>query len=153
MDGCNRFPVRKNTRMKFYDYSTPNYYFVTICTKEKNCLFWNGQELNQMGILAREGFLQIPIHYPDAYVDKFVVMPNHVHAIIVLEKSDLSAIVGSYKSYVSKKIHEKYGDFPVWQVSFHDHVIRNQQSYEKIWQYIETNPIRWQEDCFYKETE
>lgn len=137
--------------MKFYDYTTPNYYFVTICTHEKKCLFGNGQELNSLGVLAKNGILDIPSHHCGVTVDKYVIMPNHIHAIIVLEsgKCDLSAVVGSYKSHVSKIIHEKYGKFPIWQVSFHDHVIRNQQSYEKIWQYIDTNPVRWMEDCFY----
>ena len=78
-------------------------------------------------------------------------MPNHVHAIIVLtdDKTKLSDVVCSYKSYVTKKIHELQPDMKVWQSSFHDHVIRNQQSYEKIWLYIEGNPMNWDKDCFF----
>lgn len=94
---------------------------------------------------------QISLHYPEARVDKYVVMPNHVHLILVLEHNgmDVPNIISSYKAFVTKIIHLVNPNLKVWQTSFHDHVIRNQKSYEKIWNYIDTNPIRWEEDCFY----
>ena len=147
----DRFPVRKSPRIKHYDYATPNYYFVTICTSSKACLFGSPQRLNHRGKIAQSGLLEIAKHFHGVYIDKSVVMPNHIHAIIVLqnEVANLSTIIGQYKSFVTKKLHETEPNLQVWQTFFHDHVIRNEKSYQKIWNYIETNPIKWQEDCFF----
>ena len=147
----DRFPRRKNPRLKQYDYATENYYFVTICTGEKKCIFGTPDQLNSFGMFAKEGLLSLENHFPTVKMDSFVVMPNHIHAIIALSADSvkLTTVVGSYKSYVTKKIHEMDPKIKVWQSSFHDHVIRNQQSYEKIWNYIEYNPMKWEEDCFY----
>ena len=147
------FPERKSPRIPGYDYATPNYYFVTICTHEKVCLFGKPNQLNQMGQIAKEHLRQIPCIYPAIKLDKYVVMPNHVHAILIVEDSignkDLISAVGQYKMSVTKRIRSQYGPINVWQRSFHDHVIRNQRSYEKIWLYIEDNPRKWEDDCFY----
>ena len=147
-----RFPSRKHPRLKSYDYSTPNYYFVTICTWNKTCLFGHPQRLNACGRAAKDGILQIEAHFQNVKVDKYVVMPNHVHMILVLEGGSvsLSTIIGQYKSFVTRKIREAEPACSVWQTSFHDHVIRNQQAYEKIWLYIESNPQNWEADRFYQ---
>jgi len=99
-----------------------------------------------------------------ATVEHYVIMPNHIHLIVAIrDTSDLRAIresplrgrsvisktVGYIKMAVSKEIHNQFGDMPVWQRSFHDHVIRDRRDYEKIAQYIHENPIKWQYDCFY----
>ena len=145
-----RFPKRKNPRINGYDYATQNYYFITICTKNKKCIFGSPDKLNSYGEAARNGLMQINDHFPNARVDKFTVMPNHVHAIIILcgGGSSLPTIVGSYKSFVSRAVHAIDPKIVVWQTSFHDHVIRNEEGYRQIWQYIDTNSARWQEDCF-----
>ena len=106
-----------------------------------------------MGEIAARGFEEITSHFPDATVDKYVIMPNHVHGIIVLRgrSTDLSTVVGQYKSFVSRQIHNLIPDCKVWQASFHDHVIRNQKDYERIWSYIDGNPSRWNEDCFFQD--
>ncbi|MBE6927823.1 MAG: hypothetical protein E7467_04970 [Ruminococcaceae bacterium] len=142
---------RKSPRLQGYDYRTPNYYFITICTHKKINIFGTEDQRNDLGNIAEKGFLQIAEHFSDIEVDKFVIMPNHVHAIIILknEKDNLSTVIGSYKSYVTKKIHNLRPELTVWQKSFHDHVIRNQKSYEKIWCYIDTNPMKWKEDCYF----
>ena len=86
-------------------------------------------------------------------MDKYVVMPNHVHMILVIHSVDnlisITRIVGQFKMSVSKEIRKINPDMKVWQRSFHDHIIRNERSYQKIWEYIENNPIKWEEDCFY----
>ena len=148
-----RFPKRKHPRLRKYDYSRPGYYFVTICTGEKRCLFGTPERLNCFGQTARQCLLEIEGHFPGVRVDKWVVMPNHVHAILVLTGTgvNLSTVVGQYKSVVSRRIHAIRRDVPVWQTSYHDHVIRTEQAYLKIWNYIHTNPMRWQEDCFFME--
>ena len=147
-----RFPSRKNPRLKGFDYSSVNYYFITICTRNKQCLFGLSGNLTPLGKLAEQGLQQIPLHFPEIRVDKYVVMPNHVHAILILKPgtTGLSTVVGSYKSSVTKQIHAINPKITVWQTSFHDHVIRNQPGYEKIWSYIETNPLKWEDDCFYR---
>lgn len=152
------YPQRKTTRIPGYDYSTQNYYFVTICTHEKKKLFGNPNNLNSLGAIAAKYMEQIPLHYPDIQVEKYVIMPNHVHAILILgigaEKKklpNLTSVVGGYKSAVSKNIRPWIQEGPVWQRSFHDHIIRNQNEFEKIWLYIEGNPFKWEDDCFFSE--
>ena len=146
-----KYPVRKNTRMKNFDYTSPNYYFVTVCTWEKKCIFGKPGEETQFGRIAETGIVKISKHYPDVSVEKYVVMPNHIHMILSLKerKTRLDRIVGSYKSYVTNEIHNYRPEITVWQRSFHDHVIRNEQAFQKIWLYIEGNPGNWEKDCFY----
>ena len=148
-----RFPVRKSPRLRSFDYSSPNYYFITVCTKDKKKLFWDNDCCNAFGSIAENAFASISDHFPGVRVDKYVVMPNHIHAIIVLEENcaALPVIVGQYKSHVTRLIRRQSPALPVWQDSFHDHVIRNQTGYEKIWRYIEENPAKWKDDCFYCE--
>ena len=145
------YPQRKSPRIRNYDYKTPGYYFVTICTHQKRCIFGGPERLGALGIIAEEGITQIQTHFRDVRVDKYVVMPNHVHMIIVLEEgaSSLSTVVGSYKSYVTGRIRKGSNNGPIWQTSFHDHVIRDEKGYLRIWNYIDGNPSKWEEDCFY----
>ena len=141
---------RKSPRLKEYDYSSPGYYFVTICTQDKVCLFGNPGQLNSAGVIAEKGILEIEKHFKNVKVDKYVVMPNHVHMILALEKGSapVPEIIGQYKSVVTREIHKRQWKGAVWQASFHDHIIRNQTAYEKIWLYIDANPVNWQKDCF-----
>ena len=150
-DEYNRFPVRKNPRLKSYDYTSYNYYFVTVCTKDKACIFGSQQRLSPIGRVAEECIEKMADHFLDVRIDKWVVMPNHIHAIIILPGNviSLSTVIGQYKAAVSKKAHIFCPDISIWQSSFHDHVIRNQADYERIWAYIDTNPARWVDDCFY----
>ncbi len=151
-------PVRKPTRIPNYDYSKDNYYFVTICTQNKKCIFGSIKELSRYGEIAADSVVDIPAHHSGVRIDKYVVMPNHVHMIVIIgsgtgegKNPDLNQIIGLYKSAVTRKIHDTDHDLQVWQRSFHDHVIRNQKDYERIWCYIDTNPMRWDKDCFYVE--
>ena len=148
-----RFPKRKSPRIPGYDYATPNYYFITICTHEKNCIFWSGGKLNAFGQIAFDAAMQISAHFPGNRVDSFVVMPNHIHMILVVEPggTDATVVIGQYKSQVSKEIHKIDPKRKIWQTSFHDHGIRNYRQYQHIREYIETNPMRWKEDCFFVE--
>ena len=149
----DRFPERKNPRIRGYDYATPNYYFITICTHHKKCLFWTNGKLNCLGQIVYDAVQQIPTHFPQNRVEQFVIMPNHIHMILVVEPggADTSVVVGSFKSYVARIVHGSDPQLKVWQTSYHDHVIRNQLQYERIWIYIESNPMRWEKDCFYVE--
>ena len=148
---ADRFPVRKHPRLRNFDYSSCNYYFITICTQDKNCLFGSPGNLSVFGKIAEDCLQHIESHFAQIYVDKWVVMPNHIHAIVILPGNhvELPTVIGQYKSAVTKKIHLLNPDIKVWQSSFHDHIIRNQTDYERIWVYIDTNPARWLNDCFY----
>ena len=79
----DRFPKRKHPRLKQYDYATPNYYFITICTKNKACIFGSPEKLNRCGKIAEDGILNIEKHFVNIKVDKYVVMPNHIHLILM----------------------------------------------------------------------
>ena len=145
------FYSRKSARIPNYDYHSRNYYFVTICTANRRCIFGKANALNSFGRIAEKEILRIPSHYDGVKIDTYVVMPNHIHMIVVLENEnyDLNQIIAQYKSGVTRNIRSMETDMAVWQRSYHDHVIRNQESYEKIWLYIESNPFNWDKDCFY----
>ena len=149
------FYARKSTRIPGYDYTAANYYFITICTHEKTCIFGEAGALNSFGALALKGLSNIEKRFPHISIDNCIVMPNHVHAIIRMGEGEkgisLDQVVGLYKSGVSRQIHQIDPTIKVWQRSFHDHVIRNQKEYENIWSYVEYNDQKWNEDCYYLE--
>jgi putative transposase len=158
-------PNRKPTRLANYDYSNQNYYFVTICTHNKLKLFGeidsgtvktvpytNNIKLNSFGEIAKSELLNIPTHFDGIYIDKYVIMPNHIHAIIIIgcdgetERSrpfpTLSTIVGLYKSGVSKRIHKIAPNMKIWQKSFNDRIIQNSQGYLEVCKYIDENSMK-----------
>ena len=152
-------PVRKKLRLENYDYSSDGYYFVTICTHNREKLFGkitndnNTVELNPVGKIVDYHIRNIEKHYENIRIDKYTVMPNHIHLIVVIgcnfelnstRNPNLSYIIGLFKSGVAKEIGKS-----VWQKRFHDHVIRNEKTYLKIWEYIDTNPLKWKQDIFY----
>ena len=156
----DRFPVRKKTRLTYFDYSSCNYYFLTLCTKDHKCIFGDPQALNLIGSVVQAHIVKLPSYYRGVTVDKFAVMPNHVHMILILgidvedgramlapttPSLSVSHIIQHLKGVVSKHIGHS-----IWQKSFHDHVIRSEEDYRTIWEYIDTNPYRWQEDCFWQ---
>ena len=83
-------------------------------------------------------------------IDKYVIMPNHLHMIVILEDTGgdgtppLQNVIGQLKSFTTNKFNKT-----LWQRSFHDHIIRGEEDYQKIWEYIDTNPMKWEFDCFY----
>ena len=122
-------------------------------------------ELTDYGKITDETIRNIPERYK-ATVDRYVIMPNHIHLIIIITddeelrairesplrgRSVISKVIGYVKMNASKEIHGKYDDAVIWQRGFHDHIIRDRRDYEKIAKYIYENPIRWQYDCFFAE--
>ena len=157
------FPKRKKNRMKEYDYSTANAYFITICTQYRKNLFWADTNrevispdqilLTKLGHLVKQIILEIPEHYPAITVDHMVIMPNHIHLLLQIHTDDdgrpmtvpaISTVINQVKGAISKK-----AGFSVWQKGFYDHVIRGVQDYRDIWNYIEGNPGKWAEDQFF----
>ena len=167
MDNKKELPQRKRLRLKNFDYSTPGAYFITICTHNRKCTLSRVVEieLTNYGKITDETIRNIPERYK-ATVDRYVIMPNHIHLIIIITddeelrairesplrgRSVISKVIGYVKMNASKEIHGKYDDAVIWQRGFHDHIIRDRRDYEKIAKYIYENPIRWQYDCFFAE--
>jgi len=113
-------------------------------------------ELTKYGDVAEKAIREISVCYQGIFVDKYVIMPNHIHMILVLQSkhesggrliiapTKVSAIVQQYKRSVTKLI-----GFSMWQKSYHDHIIRDEDEYQRIWQYINENPEKWTEDKYY----
>ena len=149
------FYSRKPTRIPNYDYSRNNYYFITVCTQSRKSIFGMPGQHTDMGKIVENHILNLPGYYENVLVDKYVVMPNHVHMILVMNgqnNPNASLVIGQWKRGITKEIRQQYPQYVVWQRSFHDHVIRNQAGYEKIWMYIDSNPVNWKKDCFYLES-
>ncbi|MDO4983640.1 MAG: transposase [Eubacteriales bacterium] len=159
-------PKRKHPRLKDYDYSQNGAYFITICSYEKKKIFssiirnTDGETeniLSKFGIIADDQIKCISERFSNAAVDSYVIMPNHIHLLISLSndaagaspRPTISDIVCAYKSFVSRECRKEDSELKVFQTSFHDHIVRNENSYQQIWNYIETNVQRWEEDCFY----
>ncbi len=152
------FPQRKPNRLKDFDYSQNGAYFITICVKDKKKLLGEiaaGQdtiELSEYGLAVEQAIQGIAQHYSNAAVEKYIIMPNHIHLIIMLREADvrtmtaptISRIIKHMKEFVTKKTGRSF-----WQKTFHDHIIRNEREYQEIWEYIHTNPMKWKEDCFF----
>ena len=127
-----------------------------MCTKDHKCIFGDPQALNLIGSVVQAHIVKLPSYYRGVTVDKFAVMPNHVHMIVRHEGKgdpDISQIVASFKTGVTKQVREKFPDMEIWQRSFHDHIIRDRSGYEKIWLYIDSNPQNWSKDCFFPKVE
>ena len=165
-------PKRKPTRLKGYDYSQNGAYFITICTHNRKCLFSNivgaihelpENKLTPYGEIAKQIIEILPDRF-NVSIPNYVIMPNHIHLIIEINndnekrairesplqyhRSVIDKIIGFLKMNVSKKIHNTDKE-KIWQRSYHDHIIRSNKDYHKIWKYIDTNVIRWEKDCFY----
>ena len=172
------FPVRKHPRLKGYDYSKNGAYFITFCVKDRH---------EMLGRVVGRGILDAPrftgydspdaprvelseygtnlckaVNYMDdkvgnITVDKYIVMPNHVHLIVAISDTPdgasgkprpTNALIPKFISSI-KRYTNKLAGFDMWQSSYHDHIIRDQASYNRIWQYIDENPSTWQQDCYH----
>lgn len=186
----NKYRI-ESARLKNWDYGSNGAYFITICTKNREHYFGEIEnkkmKLSELGKLAYEFWKEIPNHFPFVELGNFVVMPNHTHGILIIDKNaivqtrliasqpliaylqqtetrqnktggitgnhnpmfhdNISRIIRWYKgrcSFEIRKIHTDFG----WQSRFHDHIIRNDASFNRIQNYIETNPENWKEDKF-----
>ncbi|MDX9881943.1 MAG: hypothetical protein RBS73_07735 [Prolixibacteraceae bacterium] len=186
----NKYRIQ-STRLQNWDYGWGGAYFITICTKGREYYFGNvingKMQLSKTGIIADILWHEIKNHATNIELGAFVVMPNHVHGILILNdngnngindhsknehndnddavgathaektigqirfqnqgKNTISSIIGAYKSAVSKHAHRLGFGFG-WQSRFHDHIIRDERSYQTISEYIINNPLKWDEDKF-----
>ena len=163
------YPQRKRNRLAGYDYSAPGAYFVTICTYKKRCnlsriavgegLAPPAVRLTPIGTIVEDQLRNLPARYPSLVVNAYAIMPNHVHLLLTLYVTQYTGgaspaptvpdIVCTFKSLIARQARADLDAAPLWQRSFHDHVIRNDADFRATWDYI-GNPARWAEDCFYQ---
>ncbi len=159
---------RRSIRLRGYDYTACGAYFVTICMHRYACLLGtvvDGEmRLNACGRAVEECWEAIPQHCAHVELDAFVVMPNHMHGIIVitaqpvvgtmaadhrrpngLPRGSLGAVVGAFKAASAKRVNElrHSAGVPVWHRGYYEHIIRDAHALDRIRLYIETNPKRW----------
>ena len=153
-------PVRKPNRLKGYDYSQNGCYFITVSAKDRRELFWSQPvgaciarpPLSDMGEVVRTAIENIPHIYDSITVDKYVIMPNHIHLILLISDDlgramrapTISTVINQLKGHVTKEIGRS-----IWQKTFHDHIIRDEYEYRLIYQYIDENPARCSEDVYF----
>jgi REP element-mobilizing transposase RayT len=161
-------PQRKSIRLKAFDYSSAGYYFITICTKNKHHVFGRIQNsslvLNEFGRIAEENLRHISDHVLNVRPDKYVIMPNHIHMIMIVlrnenegshppttisqrAKQSVPKVVQQYKASVSRN----FGRIDLWQSGYYDHVVRDELDYLRIWEYIDDNPRKWEMDEYYSQ--
>jgi putative transposase len=167
---------RKSIRLKEYDYSQPGEYFITICKHDKQCIF--GEivdeeiQLSKEGEIVKEEWLRTSIIRPDVKLDSFIIMPNHIHGIIVLNEmhesygrgtsqraptverfgkptsNSIPTIIRLFKSVTTKRINQIHHlpGLSIWQRGYYDHIIRGEKDLNNIQDYIINNPIKWSLD-------
>ncbi len=169
-------PQRKNTRLWGFDYNTPGAYFITICTKNKLKILSHivggdvldapfgdvpQVKLTQYGKTADKYLRQLNDFYADIEIDNYVIMPNHIHVMLLVLKNGASrtspptrqhASVSRFVSTFKRFCNKEYGK-NMWQVSFNDHIIRNHEDYENHLKYIYENPGHWYSDELYTKDE
>jgi putative transposase len=173
---------RHSIRLQGFDYSSEGTYFLTICKYQRQMLFGNimdGQmNLNQLGIIVRDEWEKSAIIRAEIELGEFVIMPNHMHAIVIIRRGvrpnaptrpndysiydetndqticsglrskTIGSLISGFKSTVTKQINliRNTPGEPVWQRNYWDHIIRNDESNDRIFEYINTNPIMWEQD-------
>ena len=154
---------RRSIRLRHYDYRSSGVYFITICAAKKAFIFGDvrddGVWLSHAGRIVDACWREIPVHFPHVELDDFVVMPNHLHGILSLERAthasllrnrgpragSVGAVVGSFKSAAAKKINaiHRTASGRVWQRNYVERVVRNDEELRAYRQYIADNPLRW----------
>lgn len=147
---------RKQIRIREYDYSKAGYYFITICTKNRENILsiinkCRGEHcssvLTTIGRIVDEYINNIEKVYKNVKIDEYIIMPNHIHIILIIARENgnsVSKIIQQLKGKITKKISKN-----IWQKLFYEHIIRNEKEYLEIKEYIINNPIIWDMDKYY----
>ena len=160
---------RRSIRLRNYDYSQVGAYFITVCTWNKECLLGsieNGEiTLNEYGMIVEKEWLMTEKMRSNIRMDKYIVMPNHFHGIIIINtncrgtlqraptkeqfgrpiSNSIPTIIRLFKSTTTKQINQirNTPGIPLWQRNYYEHIIRNEKALENIRRYIEVNPLLW----------
>ncbi len=145
--------LRRSIRLPGFDYSQAGAYFVTICSESRRCLFGEISDFrmqpNSLGLLVIDCWTRLANDYPFVSLDMWVLMPNHLHAIIWLASNNpsnktLSQLIAAFKATSTSCARKALGSqFKLWQRGFFEHIVRNQNDLFRIRDYINTNPISW----------
>ena len=163
----NGLPKRKPVRLKNYDYSTIGAYFVTICVQDRKPILSEVIKTNEMytteyalgyavqlkpcGEIVKKHLLALADRYKEVVVSDYVIMPDHIHTIIVLRKNSggaspsptVSSVICALKSLVARECKAKFGIEKMFQRSFQEHIVRDKEDYDTRKKYIYENPLRW----------
>ena len=165
-----KLPKRKPTRLRSFDYNTTGAYFITICTENRRRVLSRivgvdvlgdpkNAELLSYGRVAEKYIKKMNEFYENITVDRYVIMPNHIHLLLFVRENGSprtstptkqTSIVSHFVSTFKRFCNKEYGE-NVWQRGFHDHIIRNREDYDEHVKYIYENPMRWHYDELYKE--
>ncbi|MDP6041697.1 MAG: transposase [Candidatus Latescibacteria bacterium] len=157
---------RRSIRLDGYGYSQPGAYFVTICTQNRECVLGdvaNGElQLTDFGDVVSKWWIEILNHFPQTDLDEWIIMPNHIHGIIVITTNSrgevsspspksspkLGDVIAYFKYQSTKEINSQRGSpgIKFWQRNYYDHIIRNEEDLNRIRDYIYNNPKNWTED-------
>lgn len=170
-------PARRSVRLHGFDYAQTGRYFITICAFEKLCLF--GRIENEMfvpsplGSIARRCWLAIPSHFSHVLTDAFVIMPNHMHGILLITgghgnavplqglqreafqapvSGSIPTIVRSFKAAATRdaRVYVKQPDLKLWQRGYFERVLRNDKEFSYAARYVLENPQRWHLDQLHR---
>jgi putative transposase len=145
----------ESMRLQNWDYSRNGYYFITLCTKNRAHAFGeirNGKLIeNEQMKICRACWFDLPNHYPNCILDEFIIMPDHIHAIIQInngklnsgdKKHPLSEIIRAFKTFTARKINEYQNTAgkTFWQRDYYEHIIRDKNALNRIREYIRNNP-------------
>jgi putative transposase len=164
-------PRRRSIRVQGYDYAGVGGYFVTVVAFQRKCIFGEivkgEMRLNAIGKIVEECWDEIPLHFPNAEIDAFVIMPNHIHGIIMLfddrgtiyraptrsfeefgkpTVGSLPTIMRTFKAAVTRNARRELNGTHIWQRNYFEHIIRDQTDYQRIAGYIAVNPMKWDTD-------
>jgi len=161
----DHFPSRRSIRLEGYDYRREGWYFVTICVDGRRHLLGRvvGEEvkLNRFGLAVENAFSWLRSHFEGVSLDQWIVMPNHVHLIVIIDDNveggsrtaptgqrHLGRAIAAFKTVSTKRINQirNAPGAGFWQRNYYEHIIRSEKALDRIREYIESNPINWAMD-------
>jgi putative transposase len=152
-------PRRKHVRFRDRDYSQPAVYFVTICSADHHEIFGTIEGtavcLSAIGGIIDQEWMRLPESFPTVRLDEHIVMPNHLHGIIIIGPSTvkpatLGTVIRRFKSGVTTRIKRELNDPEAapWHRSYHEHVVGGSDDLERVRRYIRANPANWSADDY-----
>lgn len=164
MIGGFMYRRHNSLRLKYFDYTQPAVYFITMRVNQHLCLFGSISDkklkLNAAGKMIANVFTNLPKYYSGVFIDTYIVMPDHFHGIINIDHNvgtppahdqlSLGEVVGRFKSYTTtqyisgvKNNQWKLFDKKLWQRGYYDRIVRDKKAYYAIRNYIANNPLHW----------